>query len=163
LASETEKESGVSDDVTDAVEQALTKAAEEILSLRQRVAGLEETLEKHGHVNLFRQNWIEKLEAELAALKAGQGEPVAWVSREFEGLVGWHISLLPPDGTQLYTSAPTIPEGWQEARECILRAHIALSNRRGESHDAPRERADLAQTELESALKNLAAAPKPEE
>jgi hypothetical protein len=96
LASETEKESGVSDDVTDAVEQALTKAAEEILSLRQRVAGLEETLEKHGHVNLFRQNWIEKLEAELAALKAGQGEPVAWVSREFEGLVGWHISLLTP-------------------------------------------------------------------
>lgn len=29
-----------------------------------------------------------------------------------EGLVGWHVSLLPADGTKLYTSAPTIPEGY---------------------------------------------------
>lgn len=52
-------------------------------------------------------------ERALAALKAAQGKPVAWVDRRFSGLLGWHTSLVPPDGTQLYMAAD---QGFNETK-----------------------------------------------
>lgn len=62
---------------------------------------------------------IRDLRKQVAKYKeaiAQQGEPVAimdYKSPYMENCIRWTVTHRPPDGTKLYTSAPSIPEGWQ--------------------------------------------------
>ena len=85
------------------------EATDEIKSLRQRVAGLEKDAERAGALVLNINADKLRLEKELAALKQSQGEPVAWLGADGDVHLFWEDESDKP----LYTSAPTIPEGWQ--------------------------------------------------
>lgn len=67
----------------------------------------------------------ERLRAELAALKVGQGEAVAWVIEDNDGTQPRIARLkhpLPPVGTKLYTAPPAtgviVPRELLEEAEC---------------------------------------------
>ena len=78
-------------------------------TLRQRVKELEE-------FNLIHKDEKKLLREELAALKQSHGDPVvlAWANLEGTRFVGNNEKFKCKECVlPLYTSAPTIPEGWQ--------------------------------------------------
>ena len=100
---------------------------EEIESLRKRVneldiawhkendevCRLEVELKELEEFNLIHKDENKLLREELAALKQSQGEPVGEVVM-FNGFKDIRYNVKDVEvGDKLYTSAPTIPEGWQ--------------------------------------------------
>lgn len=134
------KESGVSDileRLTDAANDiecqdgmaVMLDAKDEIEALRQRVKMLESEV-------IANERIARNLENELAALKVGQGEPVAWMMETTHKTTGEKCLWISTDkngwsemrsvtyGEQipLYTSAPTIPEGMKLVNSTAERA-----------------------------------------
>lgn len=103
-------------------------ANNEIESLRHGLAQAQERVKELSEVLLKTELKNGELAVELAALKAGQGEPVAWYwmddGRRYVTTAPpstWDAPLDMLEYGALYTSAPagqrpadlTIPEGWQ--------------------------------------------------
>lgn len=88
--------------------------ANEIEALRQQVKALLNTAECRRIDIADRDKRIHQLYTQLAALKQGQSqsEPVAIINNTSLGFMRWLCNELPPHGTKLYTSAPTIPAGY---------------------------------------------------
>jgi hypothetical protein len=143
------------------------EAADEIESLRQQVKELEEF--KEG-VDLNINTYVDLLnnrDAELAALKAGQNKPYGWywTYPDEDGFIvndGGSYNLQ-PEWVPLYTSAPTIPEGWQLVKTDDIQFCIdSIDNWGSYASEYFQDKWDL-KGDIERAQSMLAAAPKPEE
>lgn len=128
---------GTNDEVLDAFGDRWPygQALADIKALRQRVKELEGKYhDEYRAANIARSDMLmyknrvvelermyERTAAELSALKAGQGEPVAWLEIGEDEIgrpepVAAHVNepnIADHRKIPLYTSAPTIPEGWQ--------------------------------------------------